>query len=75
MDRQKIAEAQERLLSLGEHRGHTIRTQARGSLIRPEADELERRLRELTLYTLELEAILRDLLGGLTADGRSEEPR
>ena len=65
MDHKKIKAAQERLGSLGEQRGHTIRSQARGSLIRPEVDELERRLRELAGYTLELEEILRDLLDAL----------
>ena len=69
MDPKKIKAAQKRLGSLSEQRGHTIRSQARGSLIRPEVDELERRLRELSGYTLELEQILRDLLDALTEEG------
>jgi hypothetical protein len=69
MDPNKIRAAQERLGSLSEQRGHTIRSQVRSSSIRPEVDELERRLRDLAGYTLELEEVLRELLGGLAADG------
>lgn len=68
MDRAKLQAVRERLQYVDESRSHLVRPRTGGSLVRPAAEDLERRLRELAEYTLELKNIMSELLEALEDD-------
>ena len=62
MDVTKITAVRTRLQDLEETRSWAIRAATERGLIRPTVDDVEKRLRDLADYTLEMESILRDLI-------------
>ncbi|MEM6454481.1 MAG: hypothetical protein AAF772_05245 [Acidobacteriota bacterium] len=68
MDPQRLKEAYVRLQSLDERLTHKIRPR-HGSMMRPNQDQLDQKLRDLATYTIELKEIVHDLFHGLA--GRS----
>lgn len=67
MDAEKIVAAQARLQDLEETKSWIIRASTERGLIRPTVDDVEKRLRDLAEYTLEVESILRDLLDAIAS--------
>ncbi len=65
MDAAGIAAARARLEVLEETKSWLIRGTTERGLIRPTVDDVEKRLRDLAEYTLELESVLRDLFVAL----------
>jgi len=71
MDVPRFQKAYERLESLDERMTHQVRPRPGGSLTRPTQEILERQLRTLAAYTVELQQVVHELF--LAIAGRSSE--
>lgn len=72
MDPRRMKATYARLESLDERLTHKVR-QSRSSLIRPSADQLTDRVRDLSEFTIELKEIVQDLIVAIAA--KPSEPR
>ncbi len=68
MNRDKLRELREHLEFIDDRYTHRLRSGG-SSLVRPGADEVERRQRDLVEYTIELKETLRQLLALLDDEG------
>jgi hypothetical protein len=62
MDPQRLRRAYEQLQSLDERLTHKVRPRPGGGLVRPDPSQLEERLRDLAVYTVELKEVLGELI-------------
>ena len=71
MDVPRFQKAYERLESLDERLTHKVRPRPGGTLTRPTQEILERQIRDLAAYTVELQGVVHELF--LAIAGRSGE--
>ena len=61
MDPQRLKDAYQKLQSLDERLTHKIRPRSGGPLVRPNPEQLEQSLRDLSSYTVELKEVVQEL--------------
>ena len=72
MDPKKLVELQSRLEYLDERWTYRIRPDTGGSMIRSSSEELDRKIRELANYTIEIKDILRELIDEASGGGNAD---
>lgn len=72
MDAQRLRDTYQRIQSLDERLTHKVKPRTGGGLVRPSPDQLEQAVRDLAAYTVELKAILEELI--LAIAGRPPGP-
>ena len=72
MDSKKLAELQSRLEYLDERWTYRIRPDTGGAMIRPSSEELDRKIRDLANYTIEIKNILRELIDDTAGDREAD---
>lgn len=68
MDPDKLADLRARMDYLDDRWTFHVRPESGGSLIRPSTEEVERKLRDLANYTIEIKQILLELLDELAPE-------
>ncbi|HEX2642748.1 MAG TPA: hypothetical protein VHU81_07130 [Thermoanaerobaculia bacterium] len=61
MDPQRLKDAYQKLQSLDERLTHKIRPRSGGPLMRPNPEQIEQSLRDLSSYTVELKEVMQEL--------------
>ncbi|HUO86818.1 MAG TPA: hypothetical protein VM617_05465 [Thermoanaerobaculia bacterium] len=62
MDPQRLKHVYEKLQLLDERLTHRVRPRASASLVRPDTERLDERLRDLATFTVELKEIVAELI-------------
>lgn len=73
MDPQRMKDAYQKLQSLDERLTYKIRPRSGGPLVRPNPEQLEQALRDLSSYTVELKEVVQELflaIAGKPAGGQ-----
>lgn len=75
MDPQRLKAVYAQLELLDERLTYKLRPPRGGSMVRPSADQLEERVRDLAEYTIELKDIVRGLLIGIASKPSPPKPQ
>lgn len=74
MDPERFREAYQRLQALDERMTHKVRPPSGGGLIRPTLEQLEKRVYDLSSYTLDLKEIVDELFQSIAGSPSPKPP-